>query len=68
MHRPPLTPQEIFLVLISVRDRVDPRATVRLEGLCQWEVPMTLSGIEPATFRLVAQCPDEASSRQIKIY
>jgi len=44
-HRPPL-PQEIFLVLISIRP----------EGICQ-------SGIEPATFRLVAQCLNQLHDR-----
>ena len=51
-----LETQHIILVHISVRGRVDPKPTVLPEGLCQWRIQMTPSGIEPATFRLVARC------------
>jgi hypothetical protein len=47
-HRPPLPPKRYF--------SVGPRAIVQQEWLSHWRVPMSPSGIKPATLPLVAQC------------
>jgi len=53
-HRPPLPFQEIVLVLISVRRWVDPKDRVWPEGVDQWKISITLSGIKPATFGIAS--------------
>jgi len=50
-----LYPQEILLVLISVRGRVDPRAIVDRKEFMSMKNTMTPAGIEPATSRFVTQ-------------
>jgi hypothetical protein len=46
-----LYPQDMLLL----EAESTPGPIVRSEGLCQWKIPMTPSGIETATFRFVAQ-------------
>jgi hypothetical protein len=52
-----LYPQEILLVLIFDRCWDDPRAMVRSEGLCQWQIPMTQSGMDRQCLKLRYRVP-----------
>ena len=62
-HRPPLPRRNYSWYSFLLEAESSPRFTVRPVGLCQGKIPVTPSGIEPATFRLVVRCLNQLPHR-----
>jgi len=57
------TPRKYSWFSFLLESESTPRSYVRPKGLCQGKIPMIPPGIEPATFRFIAQCLNQLRHR-----